>query len=295
MFEERFKYFLATNKRHKHFLIQAIGTVTLEESRKYRKNEVSKKDQEEDIFNMLSTRSMNQLITSPLSYYCHIGKKQIIKSFQQQYENICFPITPPPTDEEEEFDYYDVEDEWNSSSILSRPNNPISSVLDGNYFSCTGRRNSTDKQRSSSLSSSFCSASTTTTSSTNNTTTMITAETEEEDGGVHLRTKGSGFLSGQFLIPHDTILNWAQEQNQCDARLIKLQSICTSDYNKFSPNRNVVNLIEPIGISIISDIDDTIKDTQIKQGARTVLSKTFFESPKDVTGMADAYMSWVSS
>ncbi|KAI9357196.1 hypothetical protein BD770DRAFT_322406 [Pilaira anomala] len=116
---------------------------------------------------------------------------------------------------------------------------------------------------------------------------------EEVTDGVLLRTKGSGFLHGQFLIRHDNILNWAQEQNQCDARLIRIQSVCTVQ-NKFSPNQNLVSLVEPTGISIISDIDDTIKDTQVRAGARTVLSKTFFESPKSVRGMADAYMAWYS-
>jgi phosphatidate phosphatase APP1 len=110
--------------------------------------------------------------------------------------------------------------------------------------------------------------------------------------GVHVKTKNSGFLSGQFSVPHDNILNWAQEQNQYNARLIQIQSICT-DGNKFSRNHGIVNLIEPTGISVISDIDDTIKDTKILSGARAVLSKTFFEEPQSVQGMAEAYNYWV--
>lgn len=286
MFEERFKYFLATNKRHKHFLIQAIGITTLEESRI---NMSLPKEfmflNQQSPFNetttMLSTR-FNHLISSPtITHYYQVGKKEIMKSLQYA----AYPITPP-TDDDSDNEEEDDE-EWSSSTntmedpvLHSRPSNPISSVLDGNYFDIIPPQ----FRKRSSLSM-IESLDTTTTSASNE---------EVEEGGVRLKTKGSGFLSGQFLIPHDNILNWAQEQNQCDARLIKIQSICTTENNKFLPNHNVVNLIEPTGISIISDIDDTIKDTQIKAGARTVLSKTFFESPKCVTGMADAYMAWVT-
>ncbi|KAI7893385.1 uncharacterized protein EV154DRAFT_416982 [Mucor mucedo] len=209
---------------------------------------------------MLSTR-FNQLLT-----YDSITKKSSIN------QSISLPITPPTDDDEDD----DEEEDWNSYDdphLLPRPSNPISSVLDGNYFDINYNRK----------------ASTTSTTSSSS----IDQPQEIEEGQVRLRTKGSGFLRGHFSIPHDHVLNWAQEQNQCDARLIKIQSVCIEN-NKFSPNHNVVSLIEPTGISIISDIDDTIKDTQIKAGARTVLSKTFFEPTKGVTGMADAYMSWYS-
>jgi len=50
-----------------------------------------------------------------------------------------------------------------------------------------------------------------------------------------------------------------------------------------------VNLIETDGVSIISDIDDTIKDTNILRGVKKVLSNTFLQPFKDVPGMADIY------
>lgn len=246
LFEDRFKYFLATNKRHVRFLIQAVGTTTLEESRKITKHEqqfIWNQPLFEDSLNLLSTR-FNQLLT-----------------YNSTTKSIALPITPP-TDDDKDWNPYD------DPHLLSRPSNPISSVLDGNYFEINYNRKTS--------------------------TTSTLSELEQQEGQVQLRTKGSGFLSGQFSIPHDHILNWAQEKNQCDARLIKIQSLCVEN-NKFSPNHNVVSLIEPTGISIISDIDDTIKDTQIKAGARTVLSKTFFEPTKGVTGMADAYMAWVTT
>jgi hypothetical protein len=235
MFEQRFKYFLATNKRHKRFCIQAKGMTTLEELQR-NQNQLLKQVMINnqtlfsfDSLSMLSTR-LNQMITT------------------NKLKQYCFLNTPPMTDEEED----EEEEGW----MASRPLNPISSVTNG-Y----------PTRKTSGL---------------------------DDESGVHLKTKGSGFLSGQFELPHDTVLNWAQEQKQCDTRLIQIQSVCTENNNKFSPNYGVVNLIEPTGISIISDIDDTIKDTRILSGARTVLSKTFFEQPQGVSGMADVYMAWVS-
>lgn len=260
MFEERFKYFLARNKRHVTFLIKAIGTTTLEESRK-----VSRQEQQliqplvVDSLEMLSTRFVT---ASPTSYY-----------ISSNHEDL-FPDTPPTDEEEEDEEDEEDEDVWylqEDPHLLVRPSNPVSSVLDTNYFEEMMRER---KYSNASSMTTECSR-------------------EEVTDGVLLRTKGTGFLHGQFLIGHDHILNWAQEQNQCDARLIRIQSVCTVQTKFFPPNHNVVSLVEPTGISIISDIDDTIKDTQVRAGARTVLSKTFFESPKSVRGMADAYMAWV--
>lgn len=287
MFEERFKYFLAANKRFKPFLIQAIGITTLEDSRL----ELQKRQDESQLqqammnhqtlfLNMLSSR-FNQMMTT-------------IKTKSFQHDTICFPMTPPTDDsdpdveeeEEQERDFdendQDAED-WLTvndyfTNVVSRPTNPISSVLDGTYY------NHNNDPAAGIM-------------TTPNHTTQYTQQKHKSQ--VKLTTKSSGFLQGQFTIPHDRILNWAQDQNQCDARLIRIQSTCcTADKpnskKSFSPNYGIVSLIEPVGISIISDIDDTIKDTQILSGARTVLSKTFFELPQGVSGMADAYMAWVN-
>ncbi|CAO3635638.1 unnamed protein product [Mucor fragilis] len=286
MFEERFKYFLATNKRFKPFLIQAIGITTLEDSRL----ELQKRQDESQLqqammnhqtlfLNVLSSR-FNQMMTT-------------IKTKSFQHDTICFPITPPTEDddhdvEDDERDSEEDEDaeDWLTvndyfTDVVSRPTNPISSVLDG---TCT--HNDT-------------AAGIMITPNNNNShrhTTQYTQRCQQQESQVKLTTKSSGFLQGQFTVPHDRILNWAQDQSQCDARLIRIQSTCTAakpnSKKCFSPNYGIVSLIEPTGISIISDIDDTIKDTQILSGARTVLSKTFFESPQGVSGMADAYMAW---
>lgn len=58
------------------------------------------------------------------------------------------------------------------------------------------------------------------------------------------------------------------------------------------PCHGVVNLIDPEGVSIISDIDDTIKETNVTAGARIILRNTFLKDMKEVEGMASVYKGW---
>ncbi|ORE21851.1 hypothetical protein BCV71DRAFT_260770 [Rhizopus microsporus] len=195
-FEQRFKYFLATNQRHKKFVIQAIGIIS-------------------------NLHDEERLI------------------FDQSY---LIPSLIHPTSKQDD-------------DIMSRPSNPISSILD-----------QLEERKSMDL--------------------------FNDHQSIQLKTTSSGFFLGEFSLSHAHILNWARAYNQCDARLIRIQSISIDSKKKCITTHGIANLVEPLGISIISDIDDTIKDTKILAGARTVLSKTFFEPPQDVHGMADAYMSW---
>ena len=50
-----------------------------------------------------------------------------------------------------------------------------------------------------------------------------------------------------------------------------------------------VKLIEPEGTSVISDIDDTIKETRVPAGKKFVLRKTFLEKYEAVEGMREMY------
>jgi len=53
-----------------------------------------------------------------------------------------------------------------------------------------------------------------------------------------------------------------------------------------------VRLIEAQGLSVISDIDDTIKLTQIPSGAKVVIRNTFFRDFQPVPAMARMYQAW---
>lgn len=55
--------------------------------------------------------------------------------------------------------------------------------------------------------------------------------------------------------------------------------------------RGICHLLEPEGVSVISDIDDTIKDSQVHDTKET-LKKTFFEEFEAIPGMAEVYARW---
>ncbi|MCC5915356.1 MAG: DUF2183 domain-containing protein [Balneolaceae bacterium] len=53
-----------------------------------------------------------------------------------------------------------------------------------------------------------------------------------------------------------------------------------------------VRLIEPEGLSVISDVDDTVKVTEIPAGAQIVIRNTFFKEYTAAEGMAEMYREW---
>jgi hypothetical protein len=51
-----------------------------------------------------------------------------------------------------------------------------------------------------------------------------------------------------------------------------------------------VRLIEPEGVSVVSDIDDTIKVTEVPAGKKIVLARTFLQGYEEAPGMRDRYL-----
>lgn len=56
-----------------------------------------------------------------------------------------------------------------------------------------------------------------------------------------------------------------------------------------------VQLIESIGISVVSDIDDTIKITEIPAGTKVVVRNTFFRDFVAAPQMAEMYQGWTGA
>ncbi|CAG8538412.1 10664_t:CDS:2 [Racocetra fulgida] len=76
-----------------------------------------------------------------------------------------------------------------------------------------------------------------------------------------------------------------EQKEQPKGEKIKLLKLEAHQHQIVNPllkqTYGVVNLIEPDGYSVISDIDDTIKQTEILEGARTVFSNTFLQKAKE--------------
>ncbi len=56
--------------------------------------------------------------------------------------------------------------------------------------------------------------------------------------------------------------------------------------------RGTIQLLDPTGLSVISDIDDTVRITEIPAGARAVMWNTFVAEFRPVPGMAERLQGW---
>ncbi|CAO3572987.1 unnamed protein product [Mortierella alpina] len=117
---------------------------------------------------------------------------------------------------------------------------------------------------------------------------------------VHISSQPGGHFSGTLRMSHEEV-----EVHRCRQRDLNSSAADADGHPKFlrlhayhrdrdilEPSHGIVNLIEPEGISIISDIDDTIKETNVTAGARIILRNTFLRDMREVDGMAAVYKSW---
>ncbi|KAG0251224.1 hypothetical protein DFQ27_008913, partial [Actinomortierella ambigua] len=122
------------------------------------------------------------------------------------------------------------------------------------------------------------------------------SHTHPEDFGhgmmptVQISTLMGGHFHGTLRVTVDEVATMSTRSKlQDEARFLKLQA-----FHEEMPEEchGVVNLIEPEGISIISDIDDTIKETNVQAGTRMILRNTFLSDMREVEGMASVYKAW---
>jgi phosphatidate phosphatase APP1 len=96
---------------------------------------------------------------------------------------------------------------------------------------------------------------------------------------------GNGHFDGILKVPVTTVENIAEDNSP---RFLKIRAVQDKlEHDAYG----IVNLIEDKegGISVVSDIDDTIKITGILDGAQKVFANTFLQAPKPVPGMAEVY------
>jgi len=128
------------------------------------------------------------------------------------------------------------------------------------------------------------------------------SETHYEDLGrglfptVQISSRPGGHFDGTLRVSHENVRahrkqidTGVDEEEGHHPRFLKLVAYHAE---MTEPCRGIVNLIDPLGISVISDIDDTIKETNIAAGARTILQNTFLKDMQDVPGMSQVYKRW---
>ena len=117
----------------------------------------------------------------------------------------------------------------------------------------------------------------------------------ERNKTIHIRLGESVFRAGKsgpnghFFA--DLVLSEKQieEINESDGGILPFSAVLPVDDRREFAGR--IELIEPRGLSVISDIDDTIKVSEVAN-RRALLANTFLRAYKPVAGMSKLYQKW---
>ena len=104
--------------------------------------------------------------------------------------------------------------------------------------------------------------------------------------GEQPRTDRNGLITGNLKIPVEYANELLHHQNSKNGWLTAKVSS-----NRYSGNGRI-RLMQPEGLSVISDIDDTIKISEIPAGAKVVVRNTFFKEYAGAPLMKEMYDEW---
>lgn len=105
----------------------------------------------------------------------------------------------------------------------------------------------------------------------------------EDERGRPLETDDNGVVAGEISLPGEVAEELLERQGS------KHGWLTFHAVSRGHGGQGRVRLIPPEGRSVISDIDDTIKVTEIPKGKPTVLCNTFVRDFEPAPGMADRY------
>jgi hypothetical protein len=108
----------------------------------------------------------------------------------------------------------------------------------------------------------------------------------QNEGGSPALSNTNGFVDGELKLPIEEAERLLQYQDSKNGRLT---FYAVSDEHS---GRGTIQLISPEGLSVISDIDDTVKITELPAGRDVVIRNTFFKPYSAATGMAGIYNEW---
>jgi len=106
------------------------------------------------------------------------------------------------------------------------------------------------------------------------------------DDGTPLRTNLNGIKNGTIRLGRERAEQLLAQQNSMDGWLT-IRAV-----SEEHEGTGRIQLIPPYGLSVISDIDDTVKITEMPAGTQIVLRNTFFKPYQAAPGMADLYQLW---
>jgi len=102
------------------------------------------------------------------------------------------------------------------------------------------------------------------------------------------RSRRNGHFGGTLHVPVDEV-DSLESSGQLRDGWLQFDVITRHRDNRSFPGR--AQLIGPTGVSVISDIDDTIKHTNVRS-RKALLANTFLREFQSVPGMAELYRNW---
>ncbi|RUS29828.1 hypothetical protein BC938DRAFT_480181 [Jimgerdemannia flammicorona] len=280
LFESRFGFFLARNVRDQSFTVEVIGTtatnhmgIDADDPNPAESQHLPHDD----------PKAKTAMLAEPAA-----PRTPSAASDRTLIDQDSFGETLADSEDEEADTIPEQPQDYFSQIPASVPV-PTSSV--STSLSPASTTNTPNSSVASSLTSSDSSTSSSTSTSPATPISSSSTSISSSSTSTSLATATTGHFIGSLRIPTSLVAEWGKEQSKSDPRLLKIRA-----FSGFadSPSYGFVSLIEPDGVSVISDIDDTIKDTQILAGTRVVLSNTFLNEAKQVPGMAELYMRWHS-
>ena len=113
--------------------------------------------------------------------------------------------------------------------------------------------------------------------------------------GSHLypmnETEANGHFHGRLLLSAGEVERWSSANSAGPTRIAYRAELEPGDNRAFTGE---VFLVAPTGLSVISDVDDTIKLSQVTD-RKALLRNTFLEPFQPVAGMASQYQSWATN
>lgn len=104
------------------------------------------------------------------------------------------------------------------------------------------------------------------------------------------RTSDNGVIAESVHVP-DELVRAMYARRPAGSRWLEIDAR-TDDGHGAGKGR--IRFLEPEGLSVVSDIDDTVKVTHVPAGKRTVLRNTFLKEFRAADGMRERYMRWVA-
>jgi len=116
-----------------------------------------------------------------------------------------------------------------------------------------------------------------------------------EDYLVARKSSRAGLFSGVVRIPHDRIAS-LRESGDLKAGWLRftLHTDGEGAQTECAETEGTAQLVSPFGVSIISDIDDTIKQTTVSD-RQELLANTFLREFSPIDGMSPVYQRWAEA